>query len=154
MLRKPIAVLLVVVGLRLGAATPEGSLELGMRAFRAGDYASAIVDLGAAASIPPADLQTYVAARQMDRLQSFETALVYLALAQFRLGGEDDAHQTILRLVAADRAAPVYANLPLQSDAAEFETLRESHEAANADDGRARRRSALGAVRRGVGEAD
>jgi tetratricopeptide (TPR) repeat protein len=124
MLRKPIAVLLVVVGLRLGAAaTPEASLELGMRAFRAGDYASAIVDLGAAAAISSADWQSYVARRQMDRLQSFETALVYLALAQFRLGGEDEAHQTILRLLEAERIVPLYAGLPLQSDAAEFETL-------------------------------
>lgn len=125
MLRRPIAVLLVVVGLCMSAsaATPEASLQLGLRAFRAGDYPSAIVDLGAAAAIPPADLQTYVATGQMDRLQSFEIALVYLALAQFRLGGEDDAHETILRLLAADRVAPVYARLPLQSDAAEFETL-------------------------------
>lgn len=123
MLRKPIAVLLVVVGLRLSAAPPEVSLELGMRAFRAGDYASAVVDLGAAASISSADWQTYVARRQTDRLQSFEMALVYLALAQFRLGGEDDAHQTILRLLDADRIVPLYAGLPLQSDAAEFETL-------------------------------
>jgi Flp pilus assembly protein TadD len=124
MLRKPIAVLLVVVGLRLGAvATPEGSLELGLRAFRAGDYASAVVDLGAAASVSSTDWQTYVARRQMDRLQSFEMALVYLALAQFRLGGEDEAHQTILRLLEAERIVPLYAGLPLQSDAAEFETL-------------------------------
>ncbi|HEU4887265.1 MAG TPA: tetratricopeptide repeat protein [Thermoanaerobaculia bacterium] len=126
MVRKRIAVLLgvAVLCLRAAAATPEASLELGLRAFRAGDYASARIDLGAAtAAVSLADLQTYVEAGQLDRLQSFETALVYLALSQFRLGSEDDARQTIQRLLEAERLAPVYANLPLQADAAEFETL-------------------------------
>ena len=125
MSRKPIAVLLVVAGLCLNAdaATPEASLELGLRAFRAGDFASASTDLTAAAAVPQTELQTYVAAGQLDRLQSFETALVYLALAQFRLGSEDDSRQTILRLLEAERLAPVYSHLPLQAEAAEFETL-------------------------------
>lgn len=127
MLRKPIAVLLVVAGLCLDAeaATPEASLELGLRAFRAGDYASARLDLGAsAAAVTPADLQTYVVAGQTDRLQSFETALVYLALSQFRLASEDDARATIMRLLEVERLAPIYATLPLQAgEAAEFETL-------------------------------
>ncbi len=126
MVRKPIAVLLVVAGLCLSAdaATPEASLELGMRAFRAGDYASARVDLEAAAMVSPADLQTDVAAGRMERLQSFETALVYLALSQFRLGSEDEARATIVRLLEAERLSPVYATLALQAgDAAEFETL-------------------------------
>jgi tetratricopeptide (TPR) repeat protein len=125
MSRKPIAVLLVVAGLCLNAdaATPEASLELGLRAFRAGDFASASTDLTAAAAVPQTELQTYVAAGQLDRLQSFETALVYLALVQFRLGSEDDSRQTILRLLEAERLAPVYSHLPLQAEAAEFETL-------------------------------
>lgn len=125
MSRKPIAVLLVVAGLCLnaGAATPEASLELGLRAFRAGDYSSASTDLTAAAAVPQEELQTYVAAGQLDRLQSFETALVYLALAQFRLGGEDESRQSILRLLEAERLAPVYSHLSLGPEAAEFETL-------------------------------
>jgi tetratricopeptide (TPR) repeat protein len=125
MSRKPIAVLLVVAGLCLNAeaATPEASLELGLRAFRAGDYASASTDLTAAAAVPEAELQTYVSTGQLDRLQSFETALVYLALAQFRLGGEDDSRQSILRLLEAERLAPVYTHLALGPEAAEFEML-------------------------------
>jgi tetratricopeptide (TPR) repeat protein len=126
MLRKPIAVLLVVAGFCLSAqpVAPEASLELGMRAFRAGDYASARVDLDAAAMASAADLQTYVATGQMDRLHSFETALVYLALSQFRLGSEDDARMSITRLLEAERLAPVYVTLPLTAtDASEFETL-------------------------------
>lgn len=115
MLRRAVAVLLVVAGLRLGAAaTPEASLELGMRAFRAGDFASARVDLADAVR------QTE---GQPDRLQSFATALVYLAMSQFRLGSEDDARATILRLVETERLTPIYASLSLGNDAAEFETL-------------------------------
>jgi len=125
MSRKPIAVLLVVAGLCLNAqaATPEASLDLGLRAFRAGDYASARLDLDVAAAVPQEELQTYVAAGQLDRLQAFETALIYLALAQFRLGSEDDSRQTILRLLEAEELAPVYVHLPLGPEAAEFETL-------------------------------
>ncbi|MFL6244505.1 MAG: hypothetical protein ACJ74H_00645 [Thermoanaerobaculia bacterium] len=127
MQRKPIAALLVVAGLCLSAeaATPEASLELGLRAFRAGDYASARVDLDAsAAMVTPADVQAYVAAGQMDRLQSFETALVYLALSQFRLASEDEARTAISRLLEVERLTPVYATLKLAAaDATEFETL-------------------------------
>ena len=108
-----------------GAATPEALLDLGMRAFRAGDYQSAVVDLQAAAQgfLSPAQMETYVNTGQFEQLRQFETALVYLALSQFRLAREDDARETILRLVSAERISPTYANLPLQSDAAEFETL-------------------------------
>ncbi len=126
MVRRPIAVLLVTAALCLSvdAQTPEASLDLGLRAFRAGDYASARVDLEAAAAlIPAADLPTYVAAGQLDRLRSLQTALVYLALTQFRLGSEDDSRATIQRLLEVERIAPMYATLPLQAEAAEFETL-------------------------------
>ena len=112
MVRRPIAVLLVVAVLCLGAeaaTTPDAALDLGLRAFRAGDYASAVVDLESAASGGAGEVRA--------------TALVYLALAQFRLGREDNARETILRLVAAESETPVYATLPLQEDAAEFETL-------------------------------
>jgi tetratricopeptide (TPR) repeat protein len=126
MVGRPIAVLLVVAVLCSGAAaaTPEASLELGLRAFRAGDLPSATVDLDAAAQpFGPSELQTYVEGGRLDRLPSFETSLIYLALAQFRLGREDDARETILRLIDADRLGAVYATLPLQADASEFETL-------------------------------
>jgi tetratricopeptide (TPR) repeat protein len=108
------------------AQTPaETSLDLGTRAFHAGDYASAAVDLQAAADglLNPERLQSYVETAQLDQLSSYETALVYLALAQFRVQREDDARDTVMRLLAAERLAPAYANLPLQADAADFETL-------------------------------
>lgn len=116
---RPIAVLVVIAMLCLSAAaaTPEASLELGLRAFRAGDYASARVDLEEAASIVPR------VDASLDSLRSFQTTLVYLALAQFRLGNEDASRATILRLLEAERMVPMYATLPLQAEAAEFETL-------------------------------
>ncbi|HYC62498.1 MAG TPA: hypothetical protein VEK79_23305 [Thermoanaerobaculia bacterium] len=111
MVRRPIAVLLVVAVLCLSAAaaTPDAALDLGLRAFRAADYPSSVIDLESAATGGGGEVRA--------------TALVYLALAQFRLGREDDARETILRLVAAESENPVYATLPLDADAAEFETL-------------------------------
>jgi hypothetical protein len=97
-----------------GAATPEALFDLGMRAFRAGDYASAVVDLRTAS-------EGFAAAT--GRAESYETALVYLALAQFRAGREDESRDTILRLVEAERVTPVFATLPLDTDAADFEVL-------------------------------
>jgi len=96
------------------AATPEALFDLGMRAFRAGDYASAMVDLRAAS-------EGFAAGT--GRAESYETALVYLALAQFRAGREDESRDTILRLVEAERVTPVFATLPLDTDAADFAAL-------------------------------
>jgi hypothetical protein len=128
MVRRPIfvVVLFSVLALTaLGAATPQALLDLGLRAFRSGDYQSAVVDLQAAAQgfLSPEQMQTYVNTGKFEDLRAFEKSLVYLALAQFRLGREDDARETIMRLVSAERIAPTYATLPLEADAAEFERL-------------------------------
>lgn len=127
-MRRSFTAFFVVSVLAVGAfaaASPESLLELGLRAFRAGDYASAVVDLQAAAQgfLSPAQMQEYVNTGKFDRLEQFETSLVYLTIAQFRSGREDDARETILRLVSAERIAPTYAKLQLQADAAEFESL-------------------------------
>jgi hypothetical protein len=97
-----------------GAATPEALFDLGLRAFRAGDYASAIVDLRASS-------EGFAAGT--GRAESYQTALVYLSLAQFRAGREDEARDTILRLVEVERVTPVFATLPLDTDAADFAAL-------------------------------
>lgn len=116
-MRRTVGVLLLVAIAAFpasGAATPEALFDLGMRAFRAADYASAVADLRAAAD---------AFATSTDRAVSYQTALVYLALAQFRSGREDEARDTILRLVEAERATPVFATLPLDTDAADFQAL-------------------------------
>lgn len=127
-MRKSAAILFLVSVAAFSAfaeATPESLLARGQEAFRKGDYTSAAVDLQAAAQgfLSPDQMQAYVNTGRFERLQPFETALVWLALAQFRLGREDDARETILRLVSAERIAPTYATLPLSSEAAEFETV-------------------------------
>jgi len=89
---------------------PEASLEGGVSAFRAGDFAAAVDELttvaDAAASAP-----------------TQEAALVYLALAQFRLAREHESRATIERLLALERTSPTYATLPLGGVAGELETL-------------------------------
>ena len=128
------AVLLFASMVSLGAATlalaqtpitPESLLDRGLRAYKAGDYSSAITDLQASAQgfLSPEQMQAYVNTGKFDRLQSFEKSLVYLALAQFRLGREDDARETLLRLQSAERINPTYASLNLGADAAEIESL-------------------------------
>lgn len=128
MVRRSIAVLAILTALALSASaatTPDVQLELGLTAFRAADYTSAALDLGQAAQgfLTPDELQTYIDTGRSARFEPLETALVYLALAQFRLAQEDDARDTILRLLEVEKLASTYANLPLQTDAAEFETL-------------------------------
>jgi len=129
--RRPSTVLLVLSVLALAVSavaapmSPESLLDRGVRAYRAGDYSSAVVDLQAAAQgfLSPEQMQAYVNTGRFDRLEQFETALVYLAVSQFRLTREDDARETILRLVSAERISPTFAKLPLEADAAEFESL-------------------------------
>jgi tetratricopeptide (TPR) repeat protein len=128
MVRRSIAVLAMLTALAVSASaatTPDVQLDLGLAAFRAGDYTSSILDLGQAAQglLTSEELQAYIDTGRSDRFQPLETALVYLALSQFRQAQEDDARDTILRLLEIEKLAPTYANLPLQTDAAEFETL-------------------------------
>jgi hypothetical protein len=94
------------------AATPEALFDLGLRAFRAQDYASAVVDLNSA-----------VRAYDPQFGAAYQTALVYLSLAQFRLGMEEAARDTIVRLVESERLYPAYATLTLGPDAADFDIL-------------------------------
>lgn len=109
----------------LAADAPEPLLERGVASFRAGDFASAVKDLDAAAQgyLAPEQMQTYVNTGQMANLDKLETALVYLALAHSRLGNEPGARDAILRLAAAERIAPTFATLPLPAETAEFESI-------------------------------
>ena len=128
-MRKPLAVLLLLLAGASAAAqtavTPESRLALGLTAYKAGDYTSAVTDLQAAAQgfLSPEQMQAYVNTGRFERLQAFETALVYLALAQMHLNREDDARETLMRLHSAERITPTYAALPLGRDAAEIESL-------------------------------
>ncbi|HKR63904.1 MAG TPA: hypothetical protein VJZ00_09240 [Thermoanaerobaculia bacterium] len=98
--------------------TPEARLESGIIAFRAQDYASAEPELSAAALA----LQSALTPGSPS-VMTYERALMYLALAQFRLNREDDARATVQRLFAAESVDPVYASLPLAAETVDFETL-------------------------------
>ncbi|MEP6746036.1 MAG: hypothetical protein ABJB33_11115, partial [Gemmatimonadota bacterium] len=116
-MRKPFAILLLLVAggaLAQDVPAPAALFQRGLNSYRAGDAASAVTDLEAAA-------QWFGLAPET--LSSLEAALVYLALAQFRLGREEDARETLLRIHEAERLQPVYASLPLGPDAAEIEAL-------------------------------
>lgn len=128
-MRNSIAVLLLALVGGIASAqatvTPESLLDRGVGAYRSGDYASAVTDLQAAAQgfLSPEQMQSYVNTGRFEQLQSFETTLAYLALAQFRLGREDDARETLVRLHSAERISPTFATLNLGRDATEVESL-------------------------------
>ena len=107
------------------AVTADALLQRGREHFRGGRYAEAAVDLAAAAQqyLSSEEMNAYVQTGRFAKLAQFETALVYLALAHSRLGHEEEARQAVLRLATAERIAPTYSTLPLEADAAEFETL-------------------------------
>jgi tetratricopeptide (TPR) repeat protein len=126
--RRRLAVLLLVVAIPVFARdvnAPGAMLERGVAAFRAGDAAGAAADLNAALAgfLSEERCRSYVDEGRLEDLPSIETALVYLALAEFRAGREDDARQTLRRLLAVERIAPTYAVLPLGDEAVELETL-------------------------------
>jgi hypothetical protein len=68
-------------------------------------------------------MQSYVNTGKFPRLQQFETALVYLALAHSRLGNETEAREAVLRLATAEQIEPSYSRLQLAADATEFSAL-------------------------------
>lgn len=127
-MRFVLAVVSVVWALAMSAQsalTADALLQRGREHFRAGRYAEAAGDLGAAAQsyLSSDEMQAFVRTGRFDKLPQFETALVYLALAQARLGNEAEARAAVQRLATAERIAPTYATLHLDADAAEFEAL-------------------------------
>ncbi len=88
-------------------------------------YAEAAKDLAAAADAFPTPQQTaaYVRTGHYDALASYETALVYLTVADMKLGRVGDARAALRRINVAERIEPTYQGLPLDADAAEFESI-------------------------------
>ena len=107
------------------ADTPETLLQRGINSYRAGHLSEAATDLTASAQafLAPEQMQNYVNTGKFQNLGQFETALVYLTLAQSKLGHDDLAREAVLRLMTAERIEPVYAQLSLNSETADFEPL-------------------------------
>lgn len=120
-----LSMLLLVSASAQPAPSPDALLQRGIDSYRADDFAAAVLDLQAAAQmyLSPERMQAYVNTGRFEHLQSFEKALVYLTLAQYRLGRENDARETVVRLTTAERIEPTYARLPLDPDAADFEAI-------------------------------
>ena len=122
-------VLCLVVALVAQAAetvAPDALLERGLASYRSGRYSDATVDLDSAAKtlLSQEQMQTYVSTGKFPSLDKLETALVYLALAQSKLGHDDQSRDAVLRLLTAERIEARYAQLPLNpDDAAQFERI-------------------------------
>lgn len=88
-------------------------------------YAVAAKDLAAAADafLTPQQTAAYVRSGHYDALAGYETALVYLTVADMKLGRVDDARATLRRINLAERIEPTYQGLPLDAGAAEFESI-------------------------------
>jgi len=114
----------LVAGVAIAAETPS-LLQRGEAEYHAGHYAAAADLLRNAftATLTPEAQKQYVEDSRFDALPQVEESLVYLALSYAKLGRDTEARDTILRLMTAERIAPSYADLPLQRDRAEFETI-------------------------------
>jgi tetratricopeptide (TPR) repeat protein len=123
--RKLLAVFLVAAA--AGAAAQErpvaAQLAQGIASYKAGEAAVAVRTLSAVASDLVKAGSGYLETGVFPALPEMEAALVYLALAHFRLGDEDAARETLLRLHAAERILPTYAVLDIGRDAADLEAL-------------------------------
>jgi len=97
----------------------------GRTELRTGRYAEAAKDLGAAAEafLTPQQITAYVRSGHYDALADYETALVYLTMADMKLGRVGDARAALRQISIAERIEPTYQALPLDADAAEFEPI-------------------------------
>ncbi len=104
--------------------TPDALAQRGIESYRAGKFADAATDLDAAAQafLSQEQMQNYVNTGKFPNIDRFETALVYLTLAQVRLGQQEKARDAVLRLTTAERIQPTYAQLPLPAEVADFES--------------------------------
>jgi hypothetical protein len=82
-------------------------------------------DLRAAADayLTPQQTVRYINTGHYDGLADYEETLVYLTVAQMKLGRTADARETLRRLTVAERIEPTYQALPLDAEAAEFESI-------------------------------
>lgn len=100
-------------------------LARGESEYHAGRYGAAADALRKAADalLSNEAQNRYVSEGVLPELPQIEESLVYLALTYGKLGHSEDARDTVLRLITAERISPVYAELALQRDRTDFETL-------------------------------
>jgi tetratricopeptide (TPR) repeat protein len=78
-------------------ASPQDLLDRGRAEYASGRYADAVKDLQAAADaiISPDQMRAYVDRGKFDTLPQFETAIIYLALSDAKLGRDAEAKEQI-----------------------------------------------------------
>ncbi|HSP34089.1 MAG TPA: hypothetical protein VLU46_07240 [Thermoanaerobaculia bacterium] len=120
-----VAAIGAVVVAQTTSLTPDALLQGGIASFRASRYTEAAKDLKEAADamLSSEQMQAYVNSGKFANIDKFETALVYLALAEAKLGHDDQAREAVLRLDTAERIENVFARLPLDADGAAFQQL-------------------------------
>ncbi len=108
--------------------TPDALVQRGIDSYRAGKFSDAATDLDTATHglLSQEQMQNYVSTGKFPNLDRVETALVYLTLAQVKLGHQDKAREAVLRLTTAERIQPMYAQLPLPAEVAGFESTASS----------------------------
>jgi len=114
--------------LLLMTMTPPSADDLYLHAraeLRGGRYAEAVNDLRAAADayLTPQQTVRYIKTGHYEGLADYEETLVYLTVAQMKLGRVADARETLRRITIAERIEPTYQGLPLDAEAAEFESI-------------------------------
>ena len=100
-------------------------LAHGRKELRTAQYAVAAKDLQSAADafLTPQQTEAYIRTGHHEALADYETSLVYLTITYAKMGRVDDARATLRRISVAERLEPTYQALPLDVDAAEFESI-------------------------------
>ena len=122
-MRTTFAMMLLLMAM---APTSADDLYLhGRKELRGGRYAEAANDLRAAADayLTPQQATRYITTGHYEALADYEETLVYLTVAQMKLGRVADARETLRRITVAERIEPTYQALPLDAEAAEFESI-------------------------------
>ncbi|HEY6136257.1 MAG TPA: hypothetical protein VI670_00670 [Thermoanaerobaculia bacterium] len=122
-MRTTLAMMLLLMTM---APTSADDLYLhGRKELRGGRYAEAVNDLRAAADayLTPQQTVRYIKTGHYEALADYEETLVYLTVAQMKLGRVTDARETLRRINIAERIEPTYQALPLDAEAAEFESI-------------------------------
>jgi hypothetical protein len=81
------------------------------------------LETAADAFLTPQQTEAYIRTGHHDALADYETSLVYLTITYAKMGRVDDARATLRRIAVAERLEPTYQALPLDVDAAEFESI-------------------------------
>lgn len=107
-LRKVFSLCLLVIPVAAFAATGEPFYQRlydrGMADFASANYAAAYPELRNAAF------------GFVEHIELFETVQTYAALAALRLGHETDAHEALVRIVAAETIEPHFRSIKLAED--------------------------------------